>query len=160
MNTMPGQRARSPLRESFASPPHRLSSFDGQHGSGHPDPDFRRTPVKTTSSLGAVPRAAETSPAKDSMTAAEKSPACRSARSGTASESPPHRTLRTPSVTIFASRPYAWPHAAAIPAASTRPRLEPPGQAGYHHVRPVAHQIVHRGVSACTPPLSCAIRFS
>src|SRR4051812_45119292 len=100
-----GSGTRSLHRESSASAPHRLSGFDGPHGSGHPDPDFRRTTLNTTSNPATAPPNAGTSLARDSTTTTDRSADLHPERSGTASGSPPHRTSRTPSATAIVSPP-------------------------------------------------------
>ena len=110
--------ARSPRRESSVPSPHRLSRFDGQCGSGHPDPDFRSTSLNTTSSHATAPPAAGTSLATDSTTADDRSADLHCEPTGTASRSPPHGTSRTPFATPIVSPPRAAPRAGATPAPS------------------------------------------
>ena len=44
--------------------------------------------------------------------------------------------------------------------AQRRPGFQVPRQAGHHHVRPVAHQGIHRRLQGLHAVLSCCIRFS
>src|SRR3954469_9460145 len=52
--TPPGRSARPDPPS-----PHRLSSLDGPHGSGHPDPDFRTTASAQPAALQPLPQAQE-----------------------------------------------------------------------------------------------------
>src|SRR3954471_12055217 len=91
---------------------HRLSALDGQHGSGHPDPDFRSPPLNTTSNRATAPPDAGKHLATGSTTSAERSADHRSERAGTASRSPRRERSRTPSATTRVSRRGVSPHAA------------------------------------------------
>ena len=114
----PGVAAPDSRRQTLCSISCSLSWFDGQHGSGHPDPDFGKAHLKTATSHATAPPTAGTSPATGSTTAAERAIACRRARSGMASGSPPRRTSQTPFATTIVSRPRAASNLGARPASS------------------------------------------
>src|SRR5437764_15479836 len=79
--------ARFPSPDSDASSSHRLSGLDGQHGSGHPDPDFRSPSLNTTSNCATAPPDAGTPLATGSTTSVERSADNRTESAGTASRS-------------------------------------------------------------------------
>ena len=111
-------------------------------------------PLSTTSSPAAAPPTAGTPPATGSTTAAGRSTVGHSARSGTASRSPPRGTSRTPSATATASRhgaPAACRGSSGNSSAAHAFRVH--ASERHHHVRPVAHQVVHRCRQGVHAPL-------
>jgi hypothetical protein len=131
----------APCVELATLSPHRLSGFDGQRRSGHPGPGFRTSSLNAANCHAIALPDAGTPLAAGSTTTSGSPAAGRPARSGTASGSSLHRMSRTPSATRFAPR-------GRVPRRHRRqqgaPALQTPGQAGHHHRRPVAHEIVHR----------------
>src|SRR5512140_57892 len=92
--------ARFPRPDSDASSSHRLTGLDGQHGSGHPDPDFRSSSLNTTSNRATAPPDAGIPLATGSTTSADRSADHRSESAGTASLPSPNECFLVEGTTL------------------------------------------------------------